>query len=65
MRTWLLSGAQMVFPSGTEDGTCVGPPQETEGVLAAVVTITFNRPAYLQRHLDSLLSVHGLHSDHK
>ena len=55
----------MVFPSGTEDGTCVGPPQDTEGVLAAVVTITFNRPAYLQRHLESLLSVHGRHAEHK
>ena len=55
----------MVFPEGTEDGACVGGPQDASGVVAAVVTVTFNRPEYLLRHLQSVLSVHGRHPDHK
>ena len=49
------------FPSGVEDGQCVGGPQDTAGVVAAVVSVTFNRKAYLQQHMDSVLAVHGLH----
>ena len=30
-----------------------------KGVVAAVVTVAFNRPDYLQRHIASVLSVHG------
>ena len=47
------------FPPGNEDMPCVGGPANVEGVVAAVVTIAFNRAAYLTRHLESLLEVHG------
>jgi len=52
--------AGTVFPSGNEDGECVGGPhRDAASAVAAVVSITFNRVAYLQRHLDSLLAIHG------
>jgi len=52
--------AGVVFPSGNEGGACVGGAQPNSGgAVAAVVSITFNRVAYLKRHLDSLLAVHG------
>ncbi len=56
----LAGVASVVYPSGNEDGVCVaGPLQHSTATVAAVVTITFDRVAYLQRHLDSLLAVHG------
>ena len=55
----------MLFPSGVEDGACVGQQQNLDGIVAAVVTVTFNRPEYLARHLESLLSVHGRHVDNR
>ncbi|KAK9802802.1 hypothetical protein WJX73_008081 [Symbiochloris irregularis] len=59
------SDVQMEFPSGTEDKACIGGPQSLDGVVAAVVIITFNRPAYLQKHLESVLSVHRRHPEHR
>lgn len=47
------------FPPGNEDMPCVGGPADLDGVVAAVVTIAFNRPAYLTRHMESVLDVHG------
>lgn len=38
---------------------CVGPAADTAGVVAAVVTVTFDRADYLRQHLDSVLAVHG------
>ena len=37
----------------------MGGPVDVGGVLAAVVTVTFNRAEYLRRHVDSLLAVHA------
>ena len=37
----------------------MGGPVDTAGALAAVVTVTFNRAEYLERHVASLLDVHG------
>lgn len=37
----------------------MGGPVDVGGVLAAVVTVTFNRAEYLRRHVDSLLVVHA------
>ena len=37
----------------------MGGPVDVGGVTAAVVTVTFNRAEYLQRHVDSLLAVHA------
>ena len=48
-----------------EDGPCVGGPLDATGVVAAVVTVTFNRKAYLQQHMESVLAVHGLHPDNR
>ena len=49
----------VVFHSGNEEGECVGGKQEgADWAIAAVVSVTFNRADYLQRHLDSLLGVH-------
>lgn len=48
-----------VYPAGTAGGPCVGGPVDVGGVTAAVVTVTFNRAEYLQRHVDSLLAVHA------
>lgn len=48
-----------LFPSGNENGECVGGIQESAAYsVAAVVSITFNRADYLRRHVDSLLAVH-------
>jgi hypothetical protein len=58
--------AGWIFPSGNEDGSCVGGAQQNaRGAVAAVVSITFNRVAYLKRHLDSLLAVHGADPDNR
>lgn len=37
----------------------MGGPHNTDGTVAAVVTVAFNRPDYLERHVASLLSVHS------
>ena len=47
------------YPAGTAGGACVGGPVDVGGVLAAVVTVTFNRADYLRRHVDSVLAVHA------
>lgn len=47
------------YPSGHEDEECVGGPLDSMGVVAAVVSVAFNRPDYLRRHAASLLAVHG------
>lgn len=47
------------YPAGTAGGPCVGPPVDVAGALAAVVTVTYNRADYLDRHMASLLDVHG------
>jgi hypothetical protein len=38
----------------------VGGSHDTSKVVAAVVTVVFNRPDYLRRHAASLLRAHGL-----
>lgn len=43
----------------------MGGRQDASGVVAAVVTVTFNRPQYLERHLQSVLEVHRRHTDHR
>ncbi len=48
-----------VYPSGNEAEECAGGPHNTNGTVAAVVTVAFNRPDYLERHIASLLSVHS------
>lgn len=48
-----------IYPSGHEDEECVGGAMEGPGVIAAVVSVVFNRPDYLRRHAASLLAVHG------
>lgn len=48
-----------IYPSGNEAEACVGGAHNVKGVVAAVVTVAFNRPDYLQRHVASVLSVHG------
>lgn len=48
-----------IYPSGHEDEECVGAALDTTGVVAAVVSVVFNRPDYLKRHAASLLAVHG------
>ncbi len=57
----LVGGAAKAreYPSGHEDEECVGGPVDGMGVVAAVVTVVFNRPDYLRRHAASLLAVHG------
>lgn len=52
----------MAFPAGSEDGECVSGAQRASGVVAAVVTLTYNRPNFLRRHLDSVVSTHGQHA---
>lgn len=37
----------------------MGPPVDTAEVIAAVVTVVFDRADYLRRHADSLLSIHN------
>lgn len=37
----------------------MGGSHDTSGVVAAVVTVVFDRPDYLKRHAESLLAVHG------
>lgn len=54
-----LPSPQPPSPAGNEDEACVGRGADTQGVVAAVVTLTFDRPDYLQRMLDGMLSVHG------
>lgn len=55
-----LSGRRKAeYPPGVAGGPCVGGPVDTVGALAAVVTVTFNRAEYLERHVASLLDVHG------
>ena len=46
------------YPPGNEDMPCVGGPASGPGVIAAVVTIAFNRAEYLLRHMASVLEVH-------
>jgi hypothetical protein len=48
-----------IYESGHEDEECVGGAHDTTGVIAAVVSVIFNRDDYLKRHAESLLSVHG------
>ena len=48
-----------VYPAGNEAEECVAGPHNTDGAVAAVVTVAFNRPDYLERHVASLLSVHS------
>ena len=43
----------------------LSPQAVADEVVAAVVIITFNRPVYLQKHLESVLSVHGRHPEHR
>ncbi|KAK9868373.1 hypothetical protein WJX84_008202 [Apatococcus fuscideae] len=50
--------ASSEFPPGNEDMPCVGGPADGLEIVAAVVTIAFNRPAYLKRHMESVLEVH-------
>ena len=47
-----------VYPPGNADRGCVANRTLAPGHLAAVVLVTFNRPEYLQRAVDSLLKVH-------
>ena len=47
------------YPSGNEDEECVGGPVDSTGVIAAVVSVVFNRPDYLRRHAVSVRAVHG------
>ena len=52
-----------IFPPGNEDSQCVGPGPHSTQVVSAVVTVAFDRPDYLQRHIKSLISVHqGQHA---
>ena len=51
--------AAHMYPSGNEGEPCVGGSHDTSGVVAAVVTVVFDRPDYLKRHAESLLAVHG------
>ena len=67
---WLLAGtstasAATSYASGVEDGKCVGAPLNATGIVAAVVSVTFNRKKYLQQHMDSVLAVHGLHASNR
>ena len=48
-----------IYPSGHEDEECVGGAIKAPGVIAAVVSVVYNRPDYLKRHAASLLSVLG------
>ncbi|KAI3434434.1 hypothetical protein D9Q98_002511 [Chlorella vulgaris] len=48
-----------VFPSGNEDGECIGIGPPPSGTVAAVVVVTFNRAKYLEQMLASMLGVHG------
>lgn len=49
-----------VFPAGNEHHGCVADAADHLGVVAAVLMVTFNRPAYLRNATSSLLSVYGL-----
>ncbi len=51
-----LGGA--IYPSGNENGGCVAKKADAPDHVAAVVMITFNRPTYLRKAVESLLSVH-------
>jgi len=51
-----LGGA--IYPSGNENGGCVAKKADAPNHIAAVVMITFNRPTYLRKAVESLLSVH-------
>lgn len=48
-----------VFPPGNEDRPCIGKGPPADGVVAAVVLVTFNRARYLEQTLASLFAVHG------
>ena len=54
-----------IFPPGNEQRGCVANKAAAPGHVAAVAMITFNRPNYLQKAVDSLLSVHQKHPDFK
>ena len=47
-----------IYPTGNENRGCVAERVEAPGHVAAVAMITFNRPTYLRKALDSLLAVH-------
>lgn len=51
-----LKGA--IYPSGNENRGCVAARADAPGHVAAVAMITFNRPTYLRKAVDSLLRVH-------
>ncbi|KAL4450561.1 hypothetical protein ABPG77_000917 [Micractinium sp. CCAP 211/92] len=48
-----------VFPPGNEDQPCIGKGPPSDGTIAAVVLVTFNRARYLEQTLVSLFDVHG------
>lgn len=47
-----------IYPSGNENRGCVTNKAAARGHIAAVAMITFNRPRYLRKAVDSLLTVH-------
>ncbi len=49
---------------GNEEGECVGRDAPTEGVIAAVVTVAFNRAEYLKRHIESALAARDKDPSH-
>jgi hypothetical protein len=55
-----LGGA--IYPASNENRGCVSRKADAPHHIAAVVMITFNRPTYLRKAVDSLLSIH--HRDH-
>ncbi|GAB4813763.1 hypothetical protein N2152v2_000809 [Parachlorella kessleri] len=54
-----------VFPPGNEDEMCVGWGANTRGVVAPVVTVTFDRDQYLDRMLQGLLAIHNTSEHNK
>lgn len=52
-------GGTVIFPPGDDSDACVGRDHAPPAAFAALVVVTFNRPDYLARSLDSLLTVHG------
>ena len=47
-----------IYPPGNENRGCVADRADAPGHVAAVAMVTFDRPLYLRRAVDSLLGVH-------
>ena len=43
----------------------MGGPLDAPGIVAAVVSVTFTRKAYLQQHMESVLAVHSSHPNNR